>query len=293
MRRVKVSTNDADRPEGRGLCGNAFRTRQPVSQRLSSRIPAGTRVSSAHPQLTARCPARRFRSGRGPAGRASCSSSLREEHVHARIRRLLERLAANVSFAMENFDRADEKARTENQKERLTRMFAALSATNEAIMRAKSRVELFQLVCEAAAKGGRFTSTTVALADRTAISCASWRPRVRRPRGPVTSGCRSARPPEGRGLSGTAFRTGGPASATTMSPISASPPFTPCPQRWRQVGCCISAVRPRQSRRRHDLHVGREGHVHARICRTAAAARRQRVVRAGEFRPRRRKDQGG
>ena len=34
-------------------------------------------------------------------------------------------------------------------------MFAALSATNEAIMRAKSRTEMFELVCEAAAQGGQ------------------------------------------------------------------------------------------------------------------------------------------
>ncbi len=44
-------------------------------------------------------------------------------------------------------------------------MFAALSATNEAIMRAKSRAELFELVCEAAANGGKFTSTSIALVD--------------------------------------------------------------------------------------------------------------------------------
>ena len=76
---------------------------------------------------------------------------------------LLQRLADNVSFALESFDRADEKAKTEGQKERLARMFAALSATNEAIMRAKSRAELYELVCEAAAQGGRFTSTSIAL----------------------------------------------------------------------------------------------------------------------------------
>ena len=76
---------------------------------------------------------------------------------------LLQRLADNVSFALENFDRADDKARTEVQKERLTRMLAALSATNEAIIRATSRAELFDLVCEAAANGGKFTSTSIAL----------------------------------------------------------------------------------------------------------------------------------
>ena len=35
---------------------------------------------------------------------------------------LLQRLTENVGFALMNFDRADEKARTEEQKERLTRM---------------------------------------------------------------------------------------------------------------------------------------------------------------------------
>ena len=78
---------------------------------------------------------------------------------------LLARMAENVSFALDNFDRADEKAKADQQKERLTRMFAALSATNEAIMRAKSRAELFELVCDSAANGGKFTSTSVALCE--------------------------------------------------------------------------------------------------------------------------------
>jgi len=77
---------------------------------------------------------------------------------------LLARIAENVSFALDNFERANEKAVADQQQERLTRMFAALSATNEAIMRAKSRAELYELVCEAAAKGGRFNSTSILLA---------------------------------------------------------------------------------------------------------------------------------
>ena len=44
-------------------------------------------------------------------------------------------------------------------------MLAALSATNEAIMRAKSREELYDLVCQASATGGKFTSATIALAS--------------------------------------------------------------------------------------------------------------------------------
>jgi hypothetical protein len=40
----------------------------------------------------------------------------------------------------------------EEVKDHLTRLFAALSATNEAIMRAKTRPELFNRVCEAAGR---------------------------------------------------------------------------------------------------------------------------------------------
>ena len=79
---------------------------------------------------------------------------------------LMARIAENVSVALDSFDRAAERKKTEEQKERLTRMFAALSATNEAIMRAKSRAQLFEMVCEAAAKGGKFTSTSINLVNR-------------------------------------------------------------------------------------------------------------------------------
>ena len=82
---------------------------------------------------------------------ASCCFSPANGAFTAELVELLQRLADNVSFALETFDRADEKARTEEQKERLTRMFAALSATNEAIVRAKTRAELFELVCQATA----------------------------------------------------------------------------------------------------------------------------------------------
>jgi diguanylate cyclase (GGDEF)-like protein len=122
---------------------------------------------------------------------------------------LLARLAENVSFALDNFDRAEEKTRTEEQKERLTRMFEALSATNEAIMRAKSRTQLFELVCEAVAKGGKFTSTVVSLvnpgSDFLDVVAAA---------GPTAETSRHVKVsingerPEGRGLSGTAFRSG-------------------------------------------------------------------------------------
>ena len=121
---------------------------------------------------------------------------------------LLQRLADNISFAIGNFELADEKARTERQKDRLTRMFGALSATNEAIMRAKSRDELFGLVCEAAVLGDTFTSTTIAVTQpgqdflRIAATKGINRERILSTRFAVT-----ADRPEGRGLTGTSFRT--------------------------------------------------------------------------------------
>jgi diguanylate cyclase (GGDEF)-like protein len=124
---------------------------------------------------------------------------------------LLAKLAENVSFALDNFDLADEKTRAAEQKDRLTRMFAALSATNEAIMRAKTREEMFELVCAAAVLGGKFTSTTIALAEpgeeflRIAASTGRNNSRMRSTRLSIFAGR-----PEGQGLSGTAFRTKAP-----------------------------------------------------------------------------------
>jgi diguanylate cyclase (GGDEF)-like protein len=207
MRRVKVSIN-ADRPEGRGLCGNAFRVRKAC---IANDLRADPRGSAFHqfihsdgamsgaafPLLVA-----------GEAVGVMFFISSEKNTFTPEFAELLQRLTDNVSFAIATFDHADEKARTESQKERLTRMFAALSRTNEAIMRAKSRTELFDLVCEAAADGGRFTSTTVALKDP-----ASDLLQIVAASGPAAEATRHVRlsvdehRPEGRGLSGTAFRT--------------------------------------------------------------------------------------
>jgi diguanylate cyclase (GGDEF)-like protein len=120
------------------------------------------------------------------------------------IMQLMMDIGANVSFALELFERAE-------QQQRLSRMFSALSSTNEAIMRAKSRDELYQMVCEAAVEGAYFTTTTIFLAEANEDyfrRAATAGPNVdiikeRRysPRADL---------PEGRGLSGTAYRTGKP-----------------------------------------------------------------------------------
>ncbi|WP_426411415.1 bifunctional diguanylate cyclase/phosphodiesterase [Bradyrhizobium ganzhouense] len=195
--------------EGQGIIGISLRTRRPsvINDYLndprsthwhSKATEDGTRAAASFPLL---------RAGVEPIG-ILLFLAPEENTFTPDLVELLERLAENVSFALDNFDRAEERSRTEAQKERLTRMFAALSATNEAIVRAKSRTELFELVCQAASTGGKFTSATIALAradsDQLAIVAASG------PSAETTRNVRlsiDAERPEGRGMSGTAFRT--------------------------------------------------------------------------------------
>lgn len=199
----------SDHPEGQGIIGISLRTCRPsvINDYLndprsahwhSKAVEDGTRAAASFPLL---------RAGHEPLG-ILLFLAPEEDTFTPDLVELLTRLAENVSFALDNFDLAEEKVRTDAQKERLARMFAALSATNEAIMRAKSRAELFDLVCLAASNGAKFTSTTIALAradsDQLEIVASA---------GPSSDTTRNVRlsvdpeRPEGRGMSGTAFRT--------------------------------------------------------------------------------------
>jgi diguanylate cyclase (GGDEF)-like protein len=208
---VRISA-DARRPEGKGITGSAIRTRRPyISDDYLTEFGrqghfhdvakiGGTQSGAAFPLL---------KDGEPIGAVVFLSSELGA--FSPELIELLQRLAENVSFALVNFDREDEKAGIEEQKQRLARMLAALSATNEAIMRAKSRLELFELVCEAAENGGSFTSTNIGLVregeDFLDIVAAS---------GPTAEKCKNVRVsvredyPEGRGISGIAFRTAKP-----------------------------------------------------------------------------------
>jgi diguanylate cyclase (GGDEF)-like protein len=195
-------------PEGQGLTGVAFRTRRPcISNDYLAEISAevlretvrreGTKAGAALPLL---------RHGEAVGVVLFMSSELGA--FTPELVELLKRFAENLSFAIENFDREDDRRLAEEQKERLTRMFAALSATNEAIMRARTRAELFQLVCEAAVHGGRFASTIIALTEpgadflRTVAAAGPKAEMQRTVRIAITDAY-----PEGRGVSGTAFRS--------------------------------------------------------------------------------------
>jgi diguanylate cyclase (GGDEF)-like protein len=191
----------ANTPEGSGVCGQAFRDRK---------ISISNDFLNDARSLAWRQGASAGRVGAAAALPLTCNGrsvgvllvtmreagSLDDETVS-----LLDRMSANISYALDNFDREAARAR-------LSRMFAALSATNEAIMRAKSRAELFELVCEAAANGGRFTSTSIGLVrpneEFLEIVAAA---------GPIATKTRTFRlsvredTPRGGGLTGIAFRT--------------------------------------------------------------------------------------
>jgi two-component system, sensor histidine kinase and response regulator len=96
----------------------------------------------------------------------------------------------------------------ERAAQRLSRMFAALSATNEAIMRADSPQQLYESVCEAAVHGGNLAAAVVCTIDpdtETALLLAVAGQRAGRLqdlRAPIDNSSK-----EGRGLLGMAFRS--------------------------------------------------------------------------------------
>jgi len=93
-------------------------------------------------------------------------------------------------------------------KERMTKMLAAASATNEAIMRAETREKLFDVVCKAAVLGGEFTTTSIALEQpgsdflRNVAASGPGAEQSRMAKVAITTAY-----PEGHGLTGTAFRS--------------------------------------------------------------------------------------
>jgi diguanylate cyclase (GGDEF)-like protein len=204
---LKLATSTIH-PEGRGLSGQAFRTRRPC---ISNDYQTDQRGAAFHERAYERgaksCAALPLLN-RGEAAGVLVFVSAEAGAFTPEFVELLERLAENVSFALDNFDRADAQRTATEQRERLTRMYAALSATNEAIMRARTRGELFRLVCEAAVHGGQFASSIIALTEQGSdflrvVASAG-------PKGDMQKTVQIAITDayqEGRGVSGTAFRT--------------------------------------------------------------------------------------
>ncbi len=146
----------AGAPEGSGVCGQAFRDQRTCISNdfLHDARSLAWRQGACDAHVGAAAALPLIRNGRGVG---VLLVTMREAgSLSGQIVALLERMSANISYALENFEREAAQAR-------LSRMFAALSATNEAIVRAKSRPELFTLVCEAIVHGVRFNSATIGL----------------------------------------------------------------------------------------------------------------------------------
>ncbi|MFC4259177.1 diguanylate cyclase domain-containing protein [Marinobacter lacisalsi] len=100
----------------------------------------------------------------------------------------------------------------ERAADRTKRIYAALSATNEAIIRSSSREELFQAVCDAAIDSGGMTTAAI-LMPRPGSDLMEMKAMAGYGREVLMETVISIKPdrPEGRGLNGTAFRTCKPA----------------------------------------------------------------------------------
>jgi diguanylate cyclase (GGDEF)-like protein len=150
---------------GEGLAATAFRTNQPAITSDYLRDPRFQRrrldVKRAGIRSAAAVPIRKNKSCIGAM--LFCfeqPKTLDDEAV-----RLLDRMASNVSIALDNFAREKQRRLSDQANERLAWMFKALSETNEAIMHAQTRTELCDLVCGAAVRGRTFTTAAIALAE--------------------------------------------------------------------------------------------------------------------------------
>jgi diguanylate cyclase (GGDEF)-like protein len=163
--RARTYSSLATSPFGNGLVGIAFRTQKPCvsndllkDQRLKTwhhaAKNAGAGAAAAMPVI---------RGGESIGVLLVVideTNALDEEAIS-----LLSRMAENLAFGLDNIDREEACKRNERAARRLAKMFAALSTTNEAILRAKTADELYQLVCDAAVHVGRSLAATVLLAE--------------------------------------------------------------------------------------------------------------------------------
>jgi two-component system, sensor histidine kinase and response regulator len=138
--------------------------------------------------------------------------------------------------------RPGEKKRAELAAQRVARMFAALSDTNEAIMRAASPEELYQRVCEAAVHGGKLLAASLCVPRENSMDA-----QIVAVAGAGAEHLRDVRLsidasiPEGRSLIGTAFRTQAPCVSNDFLADSRTAPWH---EAAKQAGIASAAALP-------------------------------------------------
>jgi diguanylate cyclase (GGDEF)-like protein len=202
-------SSDPTIPEGRGLVGQAFR----IGERcICEDVPNDQRTEPwrhlAESAGLGKVAAFPFFSKGQPAGVIAYFFGPQSGELGVEVIEFLTRIADLVPLGMEIAEREEQRRLEQESKNRMARMLAALSATNEAMMRATTRAQLFEQVCEAAVFGGNFASTAILLAepDREFLRAeAAAGPDAARARG-VRLSVDGSRP-EGQGLCGSAFHS--------------------------------------------------------------------------------------
>ncbi|HKG99312.1 MAG TPA: EAL domain-containing protein [Bradyrhizobium sp.] len=161
--RAHAYSISAASPGGNGLAGIAFRSNKPAVSNdiLSDERTKSWRASARTAGVGAAAALPLIRAGTSVGVlvvTVSQAGILDEEAVA-----LLARMAENLSFGLDNLDREIERKRSERAARRLAKMFAALSATNEAILRARTADELYVLVCDAAVNVGNSLAAAILL----------------------------------------------------------------------------------------------------------------------------------
>ncbi len=159
----------AGTPEGSGVSGQAFRDQKIcVSNDFlndARSLPWREGAKAGRIGAAAALPLIRNGESVGVLLVSRCEPHSIDEQIVA----MLERVSANVSFALDNFEHEAARKSGERVMRRLNRMFGAISATNEAILRAKTEQELYQRVCDAAVYNGKSAATVVLLAQPDSI----------------------------------------------------------------------------------------------------------------------------
>ena len=147
-----------------GVCGRAFRTQRPaVNNDILNSTPGQPWHQAARETGVTACVA-------VPLIKADESVGVLLFFVgklwaeDQEIVALMARIAENVSFALDNFEREGEKARAEERKNVWGACRRRSARPTRRSFVPTSRAELFELVCEATAKGGRFNSASIILA---------------------------------------------------------------------------------------------------------------------------------
>lgn len=160
----------------------------------------------------------------------------------AALLRCLELMARAIAQKLDQLAQLVTYANDQRNMVRLQNMFAALSATNEAILRTKAPEELYQRVCDAAVNNGKFTTTMILKPNPDSgwmeiqAMTSVGEDMMRNYRMSIDAAL-----PEGQGTVGTAYRSG---KSSLRNNMVSDPRMTPWRERAVKAGIAAVAAVP-------------------------------------------------